>query len=569
MTNFSNSLLKKLKIFSALLFLGTGGYSQNALYAMTVVPTTSKTGYFEIRIGHVGCDGIGCISARSEIYINQDRHLYTLSKVSSNVYTLQLNEAGGYMIQHRVHREFRTNSPVCDFISPYYALGGNGFEAGLGPSGLMATICSQMRILDTKFVTVANPISSPSSFTVTPSEVIKGKTYTLRWSNPSNATRILLFENSNPSPLLTWTGTLPTSHEFSNKPVGLYSYRLQACNSLECSSLSPQRTAKVIPNQSPDISWLNGGPHGDRIYRDQTKTLYVVATDSDGAIQGVEFFRKSGGSTQSLGFATRDTSKCPNCYRLNWSPDVNGSVELWAIAEDNLNATSSLFSQRATIVVDSNRPPSGRLVNPPSSIEQYSPVTLQAEAEDADGSVASVVFLLDGSPIGTGQKSGAIYQLDWSPQHSGRFNLSVKITDNKSRTHTSNTHALTVTAVTIPPVPGGLTIDGEAQPGINRSGNYTLSWNPSAGATDYELEQSKDGAGFQPLPTPTNVGHFFPIRIRGTTAIAYTPVIPRDAAHPVPRLPSPWRPWRLPMRCPPAHIRIPQIQTRSSPTVIP
>ncbi|WP_444897186.1 RHS repeat-associated core domain-containing protein [Microbulbifer sp. SSSA005] len=379
--------------------------------------------------------------------------------------------------------------------------------------------------LDSASATVSNPISAPSSFAITPSQVIEGGSYTLRWENPDNANKISLFENSSTSPLKQWTGTLlPESYTFSNKPVGSYSYQLQACNSLECSPLSPERVAKVTSNQPPSINWQSGD-NGGHVEYGQVKTFYVTADDNDGSIGEVEFFYQPIGSTteQSIGNATKDTSQCQNCFRLNWTPS-EGEFEVWAVATDNLGASNSLYNQRVTIDVDSNKSPIGSLVNPPKTIAQYNTVTLKAEAEDPDGSVASVKFLLSGAGIGTVTKPvnskwlvisslGPVvilpldtnekgekkqYQLVWTPGEgvSGDFTLSVKVTDNEGRSRISLPQPLSVTAATIPPAPNGLTIGGETQPGINRTGNYTLRWVPVASTTEYQIWQSKDGSPF-------------------------------------------------------------------------
>ncbi|WP_444895184.1 RHS repeat-associated core domain-containing protein [Microbulbifer sp. SSSA005] len=381
-------------------------------------------------------------------------------------------------------------------------------------------------LVESKTVTVGNPITAPNSFTITPNNVVEGGDYTLRWSNPSNATKIRLFERTSTttsallkewnSPSLVNTYTPPT------KPVGAYYYQLQACNSLECSPLSVEKSATVNPNQSPTINWLNGGPHGDAFNPEVEveKTLYVEATDSDGLIQKVEFFEDSDNGTRPLGTATKDSQQCQNCYRLNWTP-VNwtpnevAQVEVWATATDNLGASSSLSGQKATITIDPNSPPSGRLLNPPNEIAQYSSVILRAEAEDTDGTLASVKFLLSGSSIGSGTENDGVYELTWAPQNSGNFILSVEVIDNKGLSHVSNTHALSVTPVTVPAAPASLKIDGESEPEINHTGNYALAWALSAGTDEYQVEQSIDGSVFQSLASTEVEGLYLSNQIPG------------------------------------------------------
>ncbi|WP_444882714.1 RHS repeat-associated core domain-containing protein [Microbulbifer sp. PSTR4-B] len=367
-------------------------------------------------------------------------------------------------------------------------------------------------LVESKTITVGNPITAPDSFSITPNNVVEGGDYTLRWSNPGNATKIRLFERTSTTtsaPLKEWNSpSLVNTYTPPTKPVGAYYYQLQACNSLECSPLSVEKSATVNPNQSPTINWLNGGPHGDTFNPEVEveKTLYVEANDSDGSIQKVEFFEDSDNGTRPLGTATKDSQQCQNCYRLNWTP-VNwtpsevAQVEIWATATDNLGASSSLSGQKATITIDPNSPPSGRLLNPPNEIAQYSSVILRAEAEDTDGTLTSVKFLLNGSSIGSGTENDGVYELPWTSQYSGNFILAVEVTDNKGLSHVSNTHSLSVTAVTVPAAPTSLKIDGEAQPEINHTGNYALAWALSAGTEEYQVEHSIDGSAFQPLAT--------------------------------------------------------------------
>lgn len=155
-------------------------------------------------------------------------------------------------------------------------------------------------------------------------------------------------------------------------------------------------------------------------------TLAATATDIDGSIAKVEFYRA--GATL-IGTATTAP------YRYVWANAAAGSYSVTAKAYDNRNGIAT--SASVTISVTNNQLPAVTLTSPVggSFVLAGSMVTLAASATDPDGTIASVEFFDAATPIGVAAR--APYQLAWNPSLPGNHPISARATDNKGGTSQS------------------------------------------------------------------------------------------------------------------------------------
>jgi hypothetical protein len=120
-------------------------------------------------------------------------------------------------------------------------------------------------------------------------------------------------------------------------------------------------------------------------------TLNASASDSDGTVTQVEFF------VNGVSVGTDVTSP----YSVVWTATLGDNQEITAVATDNsgLSTTSNV----AIITVTSNIAPTVSITFPFSTSDFTAPemVALTAEAFDADGTVISVEFFINGESVGS------------------------------------------------------------------------------------------------------------------------------------------------------------------------
>jgi hypothetical protein len=153
-------------------------------------------------------------------------------------------------------------------------------------------------------------------------------------------------------------------------------------------------------------------------------SIAANATD-DGTISSVEFFVD--------GVSVGVDNSAP--YTASYT-GAFGSHNITARATDNRaqSTTSSLIS----ILVRNNTPPSVSVTAPVSgsNVTMNVPVAITANASDADGSVASVEFRVNG--ISLGVDNSAPYSVNYTPAAEGSASIIAIATDNRGLTTTSS-----------------------------------------------------------------------------------------------------------------------------------
>jgi PKD repeat protein len=120
-------------------------------------------------------------------------------------------------------------------------------------------------------------------------------------------------------------------------------------------------------------------------------TLSSTASDSDGSITQVEFF------VDGVSVGTDATSP----YSVVWVATLGANQTITAVATDDSGLSTT--SNTVLITVNGNNAPTVSITFPFSTSDFTAPemVALTAEAFDADGSVVSVEFFINGELVGT------------------------------------------------------------------------------------------------------------------------------------------------------------------------
>jgi hypothetical protein len=167
-------------------------------------------------------------------------------------------------------------------------------------------------------------------------------------------------------------------------------------------------------------------------------TLSATATDSDGTISKVEFYR---GGTTLIGTSTSTSSP----YKFSWTGVAAGTYSVTAKAYDNLGATTISSVVTVTVTNSTNNPPSVSLNISPTSYTAPANITLSAPATDTDGTISKVEFYRGGTTlIGTSSSTVSPYTFSWTGVAAGTYSVTAKAYDNLGATTTSSAVSVTV-----------------------------------------------------------------------------------------------------------------------------
>lgn len=173
--------------------------------------------------------------------------------------------------------------------------------------------------------------------------------------------------------------------------------------------------------QNPIVNITNPN-NGDLLIQGTTIDLTATATDADGTITSVEFMVD--GQTLAA------TNTVGSTYLSNWTPLNTGTFTLTASATDNDGQTTTT-NINITILSSSAQAPTVSITDPTDgSTLTSTPVVLQADATDSDGTIASVIFTIGGNNLAATNTSGSTYEVTWSPPGNGTYTIVATVTDN-------------------------------------------------------------------------------------------------------------------------------------------
>ena len=173
----------------------------------------------------------------------------------------------------------------------------------------------------------------------------------------------------------------------------------------------------VVANQPPQVS-LTAPAAGSSHSAGTTVTLSANASDADGSVSKVEFYvdNQLAGSDNSAP------------YSLNWTA-VTGNHSVYAKATDDKATSSQTAPVSFSVSTGNNKLPTVSITAPANnaSLNAGETVLFSANASDADGSVAKVQFVLNGTVIA--EKTAAPFNSSWTAV-TGNQQLTVRVIDN-------------------------------------------------------------------------------------------------------------------------------------------
>lgn len=175
------------------------------------------------------------------------------------------------------------------------------------------------------------------------------------------------------------------------------------------SAISPMAPVIAVTSPLPTSSLFVGVPF----------TVIANASDPDGTVASVQFF------ANGVSMGAPDTS---SPFNMSFTPTATGAYSLTAVATDN--GGNQTTSAAVVVNVGNPDPPAVSITSPinGSGITINTAQTLRASASSANGTIASVQFFANGSPLGT--VSAAPFDFTWTPTTGGTYQLTAVATDN-------------------------------------------------------------------------------------------------------------------------------------------
>ena len=241
------------------------------------------------------------------------------------------------------------------------------------------------------------------------------------------------------SALIGVATTEPFAVAWSAVPAGTYAVTAKAIDDRGGSTVSTGITVIVAPANNPPTVALTAPAEGATYAPGGSVTLTAAASDPDGSIAKVEFFRDG----SLLGAVTAAP------YTLVWNAVAPASYSLTARATDNLGASTLSVAVHVHVT---NAPPTVALTAPAGGASYAAPATinLAATASDTDGTIANVQFFAGLTAIGT--VASAPYTATWSNVAAGTYQLTARATDSYGAVASSAPVTVTVSTNAPPSV---------------------------------------------------------------------------------------------------------------------
>ena len=212
-------------------------------------------------------------------------------------------------------------------------------------------------------------------------------------------------------------------------------------------------------NQPPTVS-ITSPATGARFTAPATITVTAAASDTDGTINKVDFYR----GTQLIGSDTTNT------YSATATGLAAGTYQLTAVATDSDGVTRTSAPVSVTVSGSTNRPPTVSLTSPAPSSTFTAPasITLTATASDSDGTVTRVDFYRGSTLIGSDTSSP--YSYNWTNVAAGSYQLTARaVDDDGAMTQTSASANITVSTAPSAPTPTRVVFTASANHATNVS----------------------------------------------------------------------------------------------------
>jgi beta-glucanase (GH16 family) len=274
----------------------------------------------------------------------------------------------------------------------------------------------------------------------------------------------------NGATLLGTDATSPYSFTWITPSVGTYILTAKATDNEGSTTISEPITVFVsAASNTPPTAAITSPVDNAAFLTPSNITINATATDTDGSIFKVEFYRDA----TLLGTSTTAP------YTYTWTSAPVGNYALTVKATDNggLTTTSAVVniavSNPIKPTVSITSPANNSTFNPPATI------TITANAADANGTVTQVNFYNGATLLGTDATSP--YSYTWNNVPLGEYTLTAKATDNDG-----NETISTAVATAVRPV---------SCTGVAVSGDYSYEVYTEAGTVYFRFHPLAPIAG--------------------------------------------------------------------------
>ena len=229
----------------------------------------------------------------------------------------------------------------------------------------------------------------------------------------------------NGAPLGSPDTTSPYGIDWTPAAPGTYRLVAVATDSAAVSASSEPLVLAVAGNTPPTVG-LTAPVAGTSVNAGTPVTLAAVAADADGRVVAVRFLAN--------GIEVATASAAP--FTASWAPTAAGTYTVIAQARDDSGNLTT--SAPVMVSVLANRPPVVALTFPSTgaTVRVGAKVIVTATATDPDGSVASVQFLADGTPLGP-PDTAAPFSAEFTPGSEGIHRLTAVAVDRSGAVATS------------------------------------------------------------------------------------------------------------------------------------
>ena len=275
-------------------------------------------------------------------------------------------------------------------------------------------------------------------------------------------------------------------------------------------------TCSTSGNQLPSVA-LTAPANGASFNTGATITVSATASDSDGTITQVQFFR---GST-SLG---TDTS---SPYSVSWTNAAAGSYALTAVATDNAGGTRTSTAVNVTVSTptDTTPPSVPAGLNSPSKTSTSVSLSWNASTDNSGGSgVAGYDVYRNGSLVGSPTTTS---YTSTGLSANTAYTFTVRARDNAGNASAQSASISVTTSAssdtTAPSVPTGLTSPSKTASSISLSWNAATDNSGGSGVAGYDVYRNGSLVGSPTSTSYTSTG------LAANTAYSFT-VRARDNA---------------------------------------
>jgi transcription elongation GreA/GreB family factor len=317
---------------------------------------------------------------------------------------------------------------------------------------------------------------------------------------------ISMVEFYNGSTLLGTDNSSPYSFVWNGATAGANTITVKA---IDNNGASTSASVNVVVNTLPSAVVITSPTAGSVVNLGSPITISANASDADGTITVVEYYN----GTTLIGV----DSISP--YSFVWNGATAGSNTITVKAIDNNGASSS-----ASVNFVVNTPPSAVVITAPaagSAVNLGSPITISANASDADGTITVVEFYNGATLIGVDSTSP--YSFVWNGATAGSNTITVKAIDNNGASSSASVNvvvntppnAVVITAPTAGAVvnlgspitisanasdaDGTITVvefyNGSTLLGTDNSSPYSFVWNGAAAGANTITVKAIDNNG--------------------------------------------------------------------------